>query len=131
MASEYKNIVLDSIKSWIEFENKKVIKYKEEFKGDFIYSFCRYSEFVYLNEYKIKELQRIANIIEEEEFTLDETINLLKRYVEIYEKDLLEGSVNKSSTNELVNIGFLWEKKAKQELRKKCIELLSKEKNLN
>lgn len=131
MIAEYKNIVLDLIKSWIELENKKVIKYKEEFKGDFIYSFCCYSEFVYLIEYKIKELQRIANIIEEEEFTLNETINLLKQYVETYEKDLLEGSVNKSSTNELVNIGFLWEKKAKQELRKMCIELLSKEKNLN
>lgn len=122
MAVEYKNIVVDLIKSWIEVETKKVFKYKE----DFIYSFKCYSEFVYLNQYMIKELQRIANIIETEELTSDETINLLKEYVKSYEKDLLEGSVSESTTNELYNVGFLWERKGKQELRKMCISFIKR-----
>ena len=105
---------------WVDYHIKGLVKtadnYTQEMNENYAYFFCWHAESMYKMQIKLSEFRKLREVINTGVF--EEIVIYLTGKVEEFAADLLNRSLRRNSTSEMMNLAHVVEAEVEQELCK-------------
>lgn len=111
---------MDILVKRVDHSIKKLVKaaddYTREMNENYEYFFCWHAENMYKLQFKLSEYRMLREVINANVF--EGTVTYLTNKVKEFTRDLLDRSLRRNSTSEMMNLAHVAEAEVKQELRR-------------